>query len=91
MNYARQLGINYACLNLISNPAEGTREWEWADIKPVYQRMNLVCLEIVAAAIPRVAQIGDAPRVMDRLLRMDPGFTYKKDSKKVKSAPFPVE
>ena len=91
MNYARQLGINYACLNLISNPAEGTREWEWADIKPVYQRMNLVCLEIAAAAIPRVAQIGDAPRVMDRLLRMDPGFTYKKDSEKVKSAPFPVE
>ena len=53
--------------------------------------MNLVCLEIVAAAIPRVAQIGDAPRVMDRLLRMDPGFTYKKDAKKAKSAPFPVE
>ncbi len=91
MNYARQLGIHYACLNLISNPAEGTGEWEWADIKPVYQRMNLVCLEIVAAAIPRVAQIGDAPRVMDRLLRMDPGFTYKKDAKKAKSAPFPVE
>ncbi len=91
MTYARQLGIHYACLNLISNPAEGMGEWEWSEIKEVYQRMNLVCREIVLAAIPRVAEIGDAPRVMDRLLRMDPGFTYKKKSGKVESRPFPVE
>ena len=91
MTYARQLGIHYACLNLISNPAEGIGEWEWSEIKLVYQRMNLVCLEIVAAAIPRVAEIGDAPRVMDRLLRMEPGFTYKKEPGEAKPAPFPVE
>ena len=91
MTYARQLGIHYACLNLISNPAEGIGEWEWSEIKLVYQRMNLVCLEIVAAAIPRVAEIGDASRVMDRLLRMKPGFTYKKELGEAESAPFPVE
>ena len=92
MSYARQLGINYASLNLISNPAEGIGPWEWSEIKYVYQRLNLVCLEIVAASIPRIAAIGDVPREMDRLLRMKQNFTYKKNPEEADNKlPFAVE
>ena len=71
--------------------SKGMGEWEWSGIKEVYQRMNLICRKIVLAAIPRVAEIGNAPRIMDRLLRTDPGFTYKKKPGKVESRHFPVE
>ncbi len=92
MSYARQLGIHYACLNLISNPAEGLGDWEWAGIPPIYQRMNPVCLDIVAAAIPRIAAIEEGtPRVMDNLLRMKQNFTYKKNPEEAEERPFAVE
>ncbi|AWT59820.1 MAG: hypothetical protein DF168_01015 [Candidatus Moanabacter tarae] len=39
----------------------------------------------------RLAEIENAPRIMDRLLRTDPGFTFKKKPGKVERWPFPVE
>ena len=92
MSYARQLGIHYACLNLISNPAEGIGDWDWGNLKYVYQRMNLVCLDIVAAAIPRIAAIDeDEPRAMDSLLRMKRNFTYKEDPAEAADLPFATD
>ena len=74
MAYARMLGINYASLIAISNPAEGVGEWDWETIKRVYPRLNPLSLSIVLAALPRIAAIGDAPRVGDGL-RMHPEMT----------------
>jgi 5'-methylthioadenosine phosphorylase len=72
--YARMMGINYAALVAISNPAEGVGEWDWETIKKVYPRLNPLSLSIVLAAIPRIAAIGDQPRVGDGL-RMHPEMT----------------
>lgn len=74
MAYARMMGINYAALAAISNPAEGVGEWDWETIKKVYPRLNPLSLSIVLAAIPRIAAIGDQPRVGDSL-RMHPEMT----------------
>lgn len=74
MAYARMMGINYAALVAISNPAEGVGEWDWETIKKVYPRLNPLSLSIVLAAIPRIAAIGDQPRVGDGL-RMHPEMT----------------
>jgi len=74
MAYARMIGINYAALVAISNPAEGVGEWDWETIKKVYPRLNPLSLNIVLAAIPRIAAIGDQPRVGDGL-RMHPEMT----------------
>jgi 5'-methylthioadenosine phosphorylase len=74
MAYARMLGINYASLAAISNPAEGVGEWDWETIKKVYPRLNPLSLDIVLAAIPKIAAIGDRPRVGDGL-RMHPEMT----------------
>ena len=92
MSYCRQLGIHYACLNLISNPAEGVGAWSWDDLPRVYQRMNMVCMEIVAAAIPRIAAIeADTPRVLDDLIRREQNFTHKKDPSEAVVRPFAVD
>jgi 5'-methylthioadenosine phosphorylase len=74
MAYARMLGINYASLIAISNPAEGVGDWDWETLKKVYPRVNPLSLSIVLAAIPRIAAIGDQPRVGDSL-RMHPEMT----------------
>lgn len=74
MAYARMMGINYAALIAISNPAEGVGQWDWETIKKVYPRLNPLSLNIVLAAIPRIAAIGDQPRVGDGL-RMHPEMT----------------
>jgi 5'-methylthioadenosine phosphorylase len=74
MSYARMMGINYASLVAISNPAEGVGEWDWETIKKVYPRLNPLSLDIVLSAIPRIAAIGDQPRVGDGL-RMHPEMT----------------
>lgn len=81
MAYARMLGINYASLVAISNPAEGVGEWDWETLKTVYPRVNPLSLSIVLAAIPRIAAIGEAPRVGDKL-RMHPQMTSEPASKK---------
>jgi 5'-methylthioadenosine phosphorylase len=75
MAYARMMGINYASLVAISNPAEGVGKWDWETLKDVYPRLNPLSLSIVLAAIPRIAAIGDdVPRVGDGL-RMHPEMT----------------
>jgi 5'-methylthioadenosine phosphorylase len=74
MAYARMLGIDYASLAAISNPAEGVGEWDWETLKKVYPRLNPLSLTIVLAAIPKIAAIGDRPRVGDGL-RMHPEMT----------------
>lgn len=82
MTYARMMGINYAALVSISNPAEGVGEWDWETIKGVYPRINPLSLRIVLAAIPRVAAIGDdVPRVGDSL-RFHPEMTSEQPEKK---------
>ncbi len=75
MIYARMMGINYAALVAISNPAEGVADWDWETIKNVYPRINPLSLKIVLAAIQRVAAIGDdVPRAGDGL-RFHPEMT----------------
>lgn len=75
MTYARMMGINYAALVSISNPAEGVGDWDWDTIKGVYPRINPLSLGIALAAIPRIAKIGDeVPRVGDGL-RFHPEMT----------------
>jgi 5'-methylthioadenosine phosphorylase len=75
MAYARMMGINYASLVAISNPAEGVGEWQWDTLKNVYPRLNPLSLRIVLATLPRIAAIGDdVPRVGDGL-RMHPEMT----------------
>ena len=80
MAYARMMGINYASLVAISNPAEGVGEWDWETLKDVYPRLNPLSLQIVLATLPRIAAIGDdVPRVGDGL-RMHPEMTSEPDA-----------
>jgi 5'-methylthioadenosine phosphorylase len=75
MTYARMMGIHYAALVSISNPAEGVGDWDWETLRGVYPRINPLSLGIVLAAIPRIAAIGDeVPRVGDAL-RFHPEMT----------------
>jgi 5'-methylthioadenosine phosphorylase len=74
MAYARMMGINYASLVAISNPAEGVGDWDWETLKKVYPRLNPLSLSIILAAIPRIAAIGNVPRIGDKL-RMHPEMT----------------
>ena len=75
--YARMAGINYASLIIISNPAEGLGHWTWDTISEVYPRLNPVSLEIVLASLPKIAAIGNKPRVGDSL-RIHPAMTSEK-------------
>jgi len=63
VSYARQAGIDYACLVVISNPAEGLGAWGWDMLPAVYGRQNPVCLEIVKRAVVRAAKLPDEGRV----------------------------
>lgn len=74
ISFARQAGINYACLVIISNPAEGLGEWGWDMLPGVYKRLNPVSLEIVRRALPRVAALPAEGRVGDGL-RIHPEMT----------------
>lgn len=81
MIYARMLGINYAALVGISNPAEGLGEWNWDTLKRYYPRINPLSLHIVLAAIDRAAAIDDSvPRVGDAL-RFHPEMTSEPKGK----------
>ncbi|MDP0498998.1 MAG: hypothetical protein Q7P63_02760 [Verrucomicrobiota bacterium JB022] len=78
ITYARQLGMHLACLNLISNPAEGLGAWRWDTIREVYTRFNAVCTEIVLSCLPRIAALDPAlPRSGDAL-RQHPPFERPK-------------
>lgn len=75
MAYARIVGINYASIVVISNPAEGLGEWEFSSLGDVYKVVNPAALKAVLAAVPRLAAIGeDVPRVGDAL-RIHPEMT----------------
>lgn len=76
ISYARQVGINYACLVIISNPAEGLAPWGWDTLPAIYQRLNPVSLKILLAALPRVAALPAEGRVGDGL-RIHPEMTAK--------------
>lgn len=72
MVYSRMLGINYATLIVISNPAEGVGTWEFASMPPLYQRINPLSLDIVLDALPKVAALKGKPRVSDGLIDHPP-------------------
>ena len=74
ISYARQAGINYACLIVVSNPAEGLGAWGWDSLPAVYKRLNPVSLEIVKRALVRVAKLPAEGRVGDGL-RIHPEMT----------------
>lgn len=76
MSYARMVGINYASLVVISNPAEGLGEWKFEDLTTIYRALNKVSLDVVIAALPRVAALAGKPRVGDAL-RIHPEMTSK--------------
>lgn len=76
ISYARQVGINYACLVIISNPAEGIGPWGWDSLTGVYEKLNPVALAIVRRALPRLAKLPVEGRVGDGL-RVHPEMSAK--------------
>ena len=55
--FARQLGIHFASLNVISNPAEGVAPWTLDSLTDVYRRLNPVSWKILEGLLPRIAAI----------------------------------
>ncbi|AOS46441.1 S-methyl-5'-thioinosine phosphorylase [Lacunisphaera limnophila] len=76
ISYARQVGINYACLIIISNPAEGIAPWGWDSLTGVYQKLNPAALQIVRRSLPRLAALPATGRVGEGL-RVHPEMTAK--------------
>ena len=74
--YARMLGINYACLIVISNPAEGVAPWDFSEMPPLYRRINPMSADIILNALPDVAALQGKPRVADGLIN-HPKMTAK--------------
>ena len=74
--YARMLAMNYACLIAISNPAEGVADWDFAEMPPLYRRVNPLSVEILLAMLPRIEALQGKPRVMDALI-FHPEMTSK--------------
>ncbi len=77
--YARMLGMNYACLIAISNPAEGVAPWDFSEMPPLYRRINPVSVDILMAALPRIQALEGQERVGDGLI-FHPEMTAKPDS-----------
>lgn len=77
MAYSRMLGINYANIIVISNPAEGMGEWDFSLMEELYPRINPLSLDIVLASLPRVAALQGKPRVSDGLIN-HPEMTSQK-------------
>jgi 5'-methylthioadenosine phosphorylase len=71
MSYARQLGLNYACLVIVSNPAEGLAPWKFSDLSEIYATLNPVSLEILKKLVPRLADLPQSGR-SDADLRIHP-------------------
>jgi len=74
MAYARQLGMNYACMVGIVNPAEGLGEWDWNSLTDLYPIMHRQSIKVYLAAVPRIARelkgkerAGDALRIHPEL------------------------
>ena len=66
--YARMLGINYAALIVISNPAEGVAAWDFAEMPPLYRKINPLSADIILTSLPDIAALEGKPRVSDGLL-----------------------
>ena len=77
ITYSRMLGINYANIIVISNPAEGMGEWDFSLMEELYPRINPLSLDIVLASLPRVAALQGKPRVSDGLIN-HPEMTSQK-------------
>lgn len=78
--YARQLGINYATLVVVSNPAEGMGTWDFSLMEELYPRINPLSLKIVLASLKPIAALQGKPRVSDGLIN-HPEMTSKKKEK----------
>lgn len=78
MSYARQLGINYACLVIVSNPAEGIAPWKFSDLSAIYETLNPVSLEIIKQLVPKLDGLPATGRV-DEPLRIHPEMSKHKD------------
>ena len=81
MAYSRMLGINYANIIVISNPAEGRNQWDFSLMEELYPRVNPLSLDIVLAALPRIAGLEGKPRVSDGLIN-HPEMTSQPTDKK---------
>ena len=57
--YARQLGIHFAVLNSISNPANGVRPYEYEDMQNGVQKIAAYAVPIVLEAVLRIDEIRD--------------------------------
>ena len=57
--YARQLGIHFAVLNSISNPANGVRPYEYEDMQNGVQEIAAYAVPIVLEAVLRIDEIRD--------------------------------
>jgi 5'-methylthioadenosine phosphorylase len=83
--FAKQLGIHYAGLNVISNPAEGIGAWTFESLNEVYLKLNPVTWQILERVLPRIAAIPkDAARTIDTQ-REHPPLSYIEISKKTKN------
>jgi 5'-methylthioadenosine phosphorylase len=71
--FARTLGIHFAALGLVSNPAEGVGDWSWEDLSACYRKMNPACTEIILRAVAKAGAIDPSlPRTGDPLRRHPP-------------------
>jgi len=57
--YARQLGIHFAVLNSVSNPAMGVRSFEYEDMQNGVQQIAAYAVPIVLEAVSRIDDIRD--------------------------------
>lgn len=74
--FAKQLGIHYAWMNIISNPAEGVAPWTFESLGEVYLHLNPVTWQILERVLPRIVAIpADAPRTIDTQ-REHPPLSY---------------
>lgn len=74
--YARMLGMNYAALIAISNPAEGVAPWDFSEMPPLYRRINPISVDILLAALPHIAALEGKQRAGDSLI-FHPEMTTK--------------
>lgn len=77
MAYSRMLGINYAAIGVISNPAEGRADWDFSLMEELYPRVNPLSLDIVLASLPAIVKLKGKPRVSDGLIN-HPEMTSQK-------------
>jgi len=64
--FAKQLGIHFAALHIISNPAEGVAPWTFASLSDIYLQLNPVAWQIVERVLPRIHNIPpDQARTLD--------------------------